>query len=76
MPYFRFAGDGRDGADFLFAESVDDGGFAGIGVADETDGNLFAVGVEGGELAEELDKGAFAEGVGDGGVEGEGGVGF
>jgi hypothetical protein len=37
---------------------------------------LFAVGVEAGELAEELDEGAFAEGVCDGGVEGEGGVVF
>lgn len=32
--------------------------------------------MKGGELAEQLDEGAFAEGVGDGGVESEGGVGF
>lgn len=76
MPYFCFAGDGGDGANFLFSEGVDNGGFAGIGVADEADGDLFAIGVEGGELAEELDEGAFAERVCDRGVEGEGGVGF
>ena len=52
------------------------GGFAGVGVADEADGDLLARGVQGGELAEERDEGAFAEGVGEGGVEGEGGVGL
>ena len=41
-----------------------------LGIADSA-GNLFAVGVEGGELTEELDQGAFTEGVGDGCVEGE-----
>ena len=55
MPDFGFAGDGRDGADALFPQGVDDGGFAGVGVADETDGDLLAGGVEDGELAEEGD---------------------
>lgn len=55
LPYFRFAGNRGDGADFFLAESVDDGGFARVGVADEADGDLLAVGVESGELAEELD---------------------
>lgn len=55
MPYFRFAGYGSYGADFLFAQGVDDGGFARVGVADEADGDLLAVGVQGRELAEELD---------------------
>jgi hypothetical protein len=74
LPDFCFAGDGRDGADFLLAEGVDDGGFARVGVADEADGDLLAGGVQDGELAEERDERAFAEGVGEGGVEGEGGV--
>lgn len=64
LPYFSFAGYGRGGADFLFAECVDDAGFAGVRVADEADGDLFAVAMEAGELAEEGDEGAFAEGVG------------
>ena len=76
LPHLGFAGDRGDGADFLLAEGVDDGRFAGVGVADEPDGDLFAVGVEGGELPEELDEGAFAEGVCDGGMEGEGRMGF
>ena len=55
MPYFRFAGYRSHGADFFFAQGVDDGGFSCVRVADEADGDLFAVGVQGGELAEELD---------------------
>ena len=74
LPDLGLAGDGGDSADLLGAEGIDDRGFAGVGVADKTDGDLFALGVEGGELAEELDEGAFAEGVVDVGVEGEGGV--
>ena len=76
LPYFRFAGDGSYGADFFLAQGVDDGRFAGVGVADEADGDLLAVGMQGGELAEELDQQAFAEGVCNGGAEGEGGVFF
>ena len=74
MPDLRLAGDGGGGADFLLTEGVDDGGFACVGVADEADGDLFAVGVEGGELAEEGNEGAFAEGVGQACMEGEGWV--
>lgn len=55
LPYFRFAGYGSHGADLFLAQGVDDGGFARVGVADEADGDLLAVGMQGGELAEELD---------------------
>ena len=71
MPYFRFTGDRGDGADFLFSERIDDGGLAGVRIANETDRYLFAVGVERRELAKELDERAFAEGVGDGRMEGK-----
>lgn len=74
LPDLGLSGDGSDGADLLVTESVDDGGFAGVGVADEADRNLLTVGVEAGELAEELDEGALAKGVGDGGMECEGRV--
>jgi hypothetical protein len=74
LPDLGLAGNGSDGADLLVAECVDDGGFSGVGVANEADGDLLAVGVKGGELAEKLDKGALAERVGDRGVECEGGV--
>ena len=76
LPDFRLAGDRGNFGDFLLAEGVNDGGFARVRVADKADGDLFAGGVEGGELAEKGDQGAFAEGVRHGGVEGEGGVGF
>lgn len=63
-----------DGADLLVAKGVDDGGLSSVWVSDEPDGDLLAVGVKGGELAEELDERALSEGVGDLGVEGEGWV--
>lgn len=47
LPYFRFSGDGSHGADFLFPQRVDNGGFAGVGVADKAYADLLAVGVEG-----------------------------
>lgn len=74
LPHFRLARDGSDGADLFLPQRVDDGRLAGVGVADEADGDLFAVGMQGGELAEKLDQGSFAKGVGDGGVESESGV--
>lgn len=74
LPDLGLAGDGGDRADLFLAEGVDNGGLAGVGVADEADRDLLAGRVEGGELAEEGDEGSLAEGVGDGGVEGEGGV--
>lgn len=45
LPYFCFARDGGDGADFLLTEGIDDRGLASVGVADEADGDLLAVGV-------------------------------
>lgn len=74
MPNLSLSGNRSDGADFLVAEGVDDGGFASVRVPNKADRYLLAVGVEAGELAEELDEGALAEGVGNGRVEGEGGV--
>ena len=71
MPDLRLARDRSSSADFLLPEGVDDGGFACVGVADEADGDLFAVGVEGGELSEEGDKSAFSKGVGQACVKGE-----
>ena len=76
LPYLRLAGYGRGLADFLLSERVDDGGLAGVGVADEADGDLFAGGVESRELAEQRDESTFAKGVRETCVEGEGGVGF
>lgn len=69
LPDLCLAGNGRDDAHFLLSERVDDGGFARVGVADHADGDLLAIGVQGGELTEEGDEGAFAEGVVDVGVE-------
>ena len=45
LPDFRLAGDGGGGADAFLAEGVDDGRLADVGVADEADGDLLAVGV-------------------------------
>lgn len=73
MPYFRLTRDGSCGADFLLAEGVDDGGFAGIWVPDESHGDLFAAAVESGELSKEGDESSFSERVGHAGVESEGG---
>lgn len=70
MPDFGFSCYGGCFTHFFLAECVDDGRFAGVGVADETNGDLFPVGVERRELTEERDESAFAEGVCQGGVEG------
>jgi len=50
-------------AHLLVSEGVDDGGFAGIGITNKPDRDLFPVGVEGGELTEKLDERTLAEGV-------------
>lgn len=76
LPDLCLAGDGCDGAHLLGAKGVDDGRLSGVGVPDETNGNLFALGVERRELTKQLNEGSFAEGVVDIGVEGEGGVVF
>jgi hypothetical protein len=52
LPHLGLARDRRNCAHLLVAKGVDDGGFAGVRVADETDGDLFAGRVEGRELAE------------------------
>ena len=52
LPHLGLTRDGRNCADLLVAKGVDDGGFASVGVADETDGDLLAGRVEGRELAQ------------------------
>src|SRR5690606_14210061 len=59
LPDLSLSRNRSDSADLLGAEGVDDGGFAGVGVSDQSDGDLLPIGVEGRELAEELDKRAF-----------------
>lgn len=51
LPHLGLTRDRRNCADLLVAKGVDDGGFAGVRVADETDGDLLAGRVEGRELA-------------------------
>ena len=74
MPDLRLAGYGRHAANLATLERVDDAGLADVGVADKADGDLLLVGVQLGELAEELDEGALAKGVVGGGMEGDGRV--
>ena len=52
LPHLGLTGDRRDCADLLVAKGVDKGGFAGVRVADETDGDLLAGRVESRELTE------------------------
>jgi hypothetical protein len=52
LPHLGLTRDRRNCADLLIAKGVDDGGFAGVRVADESDGNLLTRRVEGRELAE------------------------
>ena len=52
LPHLGLTRDRRNCADLLVAKGVDDGGFAGVRVADETDGDLLAGRVEGRELTE------------------------
>ena len=72
LPDFGLARDGCNGADGFGAKRVDDGGFAGVGVANETDRDLFLIRMKSRELTKQLDQGSFAERIIDGGVEGEG----
>lgn len=71
MPYFGLTRDGCGSADLLLSEGVDDGGFAGVWVADEPNGDLFAATVKSGELSKERDESTFSEAVGHAGMEGE-----
>jgi hypothetical protein len=52
LPHFGLTRNRRNCANLLVAKGVDDGGFASVRVADETDGDLLAGRVEGRELAE------------------------
>jgi hypothetical protein len=52
LPHLGLTGNGRDCADLLVAECVDDGGLAGIGITNETDGDLLTGRVKGRELTE------------------------
>lgn len=69
LPNLSLTRNGRDRAHLLFTEGVDDGGLSGVGITDEADGNLTAVGVDRGELAKETDKSSLTEGIVDVGVE-------
>lgn len=57
------AGHGGDGADLAALERVDHAALADVRVADEPDGDLLLVGVQLGELAQQLDERTLAEGV-------------
>lgn len=74
LPDFGLPRDRGHFADDFGLQGVNDGGLSGVWIADETNADLFLVVVQFGELAEEVDEGAFAEGVGERGVKGEGGV--
>jgi hypothetical protein len=45
LPDFGLSRNRGDGTDFLLLDGVDDTGFTDVGVTDETDGNLFLVGM-------------------------------
>jgi hypothetical protein len=69
LPDLSLSRNRSDSADLLGAEGVDDGRLAGVGVPDQSDGDLLPVGVEGGKLTEELDERTLSERVVDIGVE-------
>lgn len=71
MTYLGLSRDGRDSADLLLLERVDDARLANVRVADEADRDLLLVRVKDGKLAEELDERTFSEGVVDRSMEGE-----
>ena len=52
LPHLGLTRDRRNCADLLVAKGVDDGGFAGVRVANETDRDLLAGRVEGRKLTE------------------------
>jgi hypothetical protein len=58
-------------ADLLLLERVDDARLAHVGVADEANADLLLVGMQVGELTQQLNEGAFPERVIDGSVEGD-----
>ena len=74
MPNFGLSGNRSGLANGFLLKSVDDRGFADVGVTDESDRDLLLVGEEGGELSEKLDEGSFSERVVDRRVESDGRV--
>lgn len=52
LPNLGFTWNGCYIANLFFLEGIDDTRLANIGIADETNGNLLAIGEEGGELAQ------------------------
>ena len=54
----------------LRAERVDDGGLAGVGIADEADGDLLGLLVQLAQLPEQVDQRPFPKGMVKGSVEG------
>ena len=71
LPDLSLSWDGRDRADLLLLERVDDRRLADVRVADEAHRDLLLVRVEDRELTEELDERTLPERVVDRGVEGE-----
>lgn len=69
MPDLRLARYRCDIADLLILDGVDDATLTDIGIAYKAYADLFLIGHEVRKLAQQLDKGAFAEGVVDGSVE-------
>jgi hypothetical protein len=55
LPDLGLSGNRSDGTDLLLLDGVDDTGFTDVGVSDETDRNLFLVGMEDRELSQKLD---------------------
>lgn len=59
----RLSGYRGDGAAFAALERVDNAALAHVGVADKADRDLLLVGVQLGELTEQLDERTLAKGV-------------
>jgi hypothetical protein len=69
LPHLGFTRNGSNCAHLLGSESVDDGRLARVGVADQANRHLLAVGVKGRELAKQRDQRTLAERVVDVGME-------
>mmetsp|Transcript_54403 Transcript_54403/g.90418 ORF Transcript_54403/g.90418 Transcript_54403/m.90418 type:complete len:630 (-) Transcript_54403:747-2636(-) len=74
LPHLGLTRNGRDLADLLLLERVDDATLSDVGVADETDTDLALVAVQTGKLAQQLDEGSLSKRVVETGVEGQRGV--
>lgn len=71
LPHLGLTRNGSDCAHLLVSESVDDGRLARVGVADQANRHLLAVGMKGRELTKQGDQRTLAERVVDIGVESE-----